>query len=171
MKKYAVLFAAILITISIVSCQKEATGENPVTASFALGKNNTHPLPFEGEYTTSAHILTGPPMLQQEITGEGHASHLGKSSFVALSTLNLTTAPPFSLGGTATFTAANGDEFYTTFTGTATPNNEGGNVVVMQHTITSGTGRFANATGSFEGMTVAYPGHTEGSITYQGTIR
>jgi hypothetical protein len=143
-------------------------GGNALTAS-PTEKGATS-VPIKGEYTTRAQVLSGPPFLQQRVTGHGQLSHLGKSSFVALTTLNLTTPPPFSLGGTAVFTAANGDEFYTTFSGTATPNGAGANEVEMVHTISGGTGRFAGATGSFTGYTVAVPGHAEGTITSEGTI-
>lgn len=126
--------------------------------------------PLKGAYHTNSQILSGPPMLATRITGIGQSSHLGKGTFVANSILNLTTAPPFSLGGTAVFTAANGDEFYTSFTGTAIPNGTGANQIEMHHTITGGTGRFENASGSFSGYTVAVPGHSNGYITYEGNI-
>ena len=109
-------------------------------------------------------------MLQQQITGVGNMSHMGNSTFVALATLNFTTPPPFQLGGTALFTAANGDTFTTSFAGTATPNGQGANEVLMTHTITGGTGRFSDATGTIVGHTIAVPGHAEGFITYEGTI-
>lgn len=133
-------------------------------------KSQLYHLPFKGSYHTTAQILTGPPVMQQQITGSGTSSHLGKSSFVANSTINFTTPPPFLLGGTAVFTAANGDQIFTSFSGSATPAGTGMNEVEMVHTITGGTGRFSNASGSFTGHTIAIPGHSNGFITHEGTI-
>jgi hypothetical protein len=171
MKK--LIFLSLVISSSyLLSCQKESFEDNTINNQNPVASNAkmATALPFKGTYTTSSEILQPAPFLQTRITGLGQASHLGKSSFVALSTLNLTTAPPFRLGGTATFTSANGDEFYTTFTGTAIPNGQGALNVSMSHTITGGTGIFKSATGSFEGYTVAVPGHSEASIDHAGTI-
>jgi hypothetical protein len=156
----------------LLSCQKEKFENNAMNHQNLVASNAkmATALPFRGTYTTSSEILQPAPFLLTRITGIGQASHLGKSSFVALSALNLTTPPPFLLGGTATFKAANADEFYTTFQGTATPNGQGALNVSMSHTITGGTGIFKNARGSFEGYTVAVPGHTEASIDHVGTI-
>ncbi len=129
-----------------------------------------HNVPFKGTHTTVTERLSGPPLLQLRITGTGHATHLGQGTFVALSTLNLTTAPPFTLGGTATFNAANGDSFYTSFSGTATPLEDGTMSVVMTHEVTGGTGRFKDAGGMFTGETIGSLTNPEGVITYDGYI-
>ena len=170
--KKLISLSLVIASCCLLSCQKEAFEDQAMDNQnlVALNAKVEKTLPFKGTYTTSSEILQPAPFLHTRITGIGQASHLGKSSFVALSALDLTTAPPFQLGGTATFTAANGDEFYTTFTGTATPNGQGALNVSMSHTITGGTGIFENAKGSFEGYTVAVPGHTEASIDYVGTI-
>ncbi len=154
MKQLSVLLF-VFASMYFLSCEKETNKKTP----------------FKGTYETTSQILNGPPMLKQRITGTGHATHLGKSSFVAISTVNLTTPPPFNLGGTATFYAANGDEFYTTFTGTSTPIDGGRSNVVVNHTITGGTGRFDDASGSFVGTTIANPALPTGSINYEGYIR
>jgi hypothetical protein len=89
---------------------------------------------------------------------------------VALSTVDLTTPPPFGFGGPATFYAENGDVFYTTFKGTLTPNADGTSTAVMTHNITGGTGRFAKATGTFKGSTIVDPESPIGTITNEGII-
>jgi hypothetical protein len=170
--KQLISLSLVIASCYLLSCQKERFEDNPMNNQNIVASNAKaeKALPFKGTYTTSSEILQPAPFLHTRITGIGQASHLGKGSFVALSALDLTTAPPFHLGGTATFTAANGDEFYTTFTGTATPNGQGALNVSMSHTITGGTGKFKNAEGIIEGYTVAVPGHTEASIDYVGTI-
>ena len=172
--KQLISLSVVITSCLLLSCQKdviqkqeEINNKNPVLAAKS---SKVKDRPFTGSYTTSSEILQPPPFLKTRITGAGHATHLGNGTCVALSTLDFSTQPPFQLGGTATFTAANGDEFYTTFTGTSTPNVQGTFDIINTHMITGGTGRFQNATGSFVGYTVAFPGHTEGSIDYNGTI-
>ncbi len=172
--KQLVSLSVVITSCLLLSCQKhviqkeeEINNENLVLTAKASKEKDR---PFTGSYTTSSEILQPPPFFKTRITGTGHATHLGNGTFVALSTIDFTTQPPFHLGGTATFTAANGDEFYTTFTGTSTPNGQGTFDIINAHVITGGTGRFQNATGNFVGYTVAFPGHAEGSIDYDGTI-
>ena len=95
----------------------------------------------------------------------GNATHLGRFTVTA----DWTLAQPAGFG-TSTWTAANGDEFSTSFTRPA--------VVVPPtitftetHTITGGTGRFANASGTFtvvqtRGLSMPY----NNSATIDGTI-
>jgi hypothetical protein len=171
MKTYAFLLPIVAMVITFTSCEEKFTHEEQqLLVSKSMITEQKKAVPFKGEYTTTGNILVGPPLVKQEITGYGQSSHLGKSTFVAYSTVNLSTPPPFQVSGTAIFTAANGDAFYTSVTGTAMPNGQGANNVVINSIITGGTGRFKNATGSFVGSTVAVPGHTEGVITYEGTI-
>jgi len=114
--------------------------------------------------------LNGPPLILQKITGNGQSTLLGESTFIAFSTLNLTTPPPFKLGGTSTSYAANGDVFYTSFTGTATPGPNGALTLVINHTITGGTGRFNNAGGSFISNAIADTKIPIGTVTNDGYV-
>lgn len=158
----------------LVSCQKETvlqpTGEEQVVSAMKNGNNEAKMVPIKGSYITTNEILAPAPMLRQRITGIGESSHLGEGTFVAIATLNLTTPPPFNLFGTATFYAANGDTFFTEFTGTSTPVGNGVLSVVINHTITGGTGRFENATGNIVGLALANPAIPTGTTTYEGTI-
>jgi hypothetical protein len=84
----------------------------------------------------SAHLLAS-----------GNATHLGRFTMDYSHRVNLLTLSGI---GTAIFTAANGDAFTTTVQGTATPTNSPTAFTVAEtHTITGGTGRFADARGSF----------------------
>lgn len=170
MKKYYFILACMALFIGFTACTKSITNEDDQLMISSSAKKTEKQLPIKGTYTTSARILVGPPIMQQEITGYGESSHLGRSMFIAFPTIYFTTPPPFSNSGTTIFKAANGDEFYTTFTGTVTPNPDGSNTVVMNHIINGGTGRFKQASGNFTGFTIGVPGHSEGTITYEGTI-
>ena len=72
--------------------------------------------------------------------------------------------------GTYEFTAANGDTLIATFTGQASLVSPGVLSVLDTATITGGTGRFADATGSFtaERIFVMATGEITGS--FEGTI-
>jgi len=172
MKKQLFFFSVILVPVFLVSCQKELSSKKDISeiATRSVNAKATPAKPFKGEYTTTVQVLSGPPQLRQRITGNGHATHLGESSFVANNTIYITPPPPFQAAGTTVFVADNGDEFYTSFTGTSTPGPNGTSTVVVHHTITGGTGRFSDATGTFTGNTIANPALPTGTITYEGTI-
>jgi len=98
-------------------------------------------LPFKGTYEGLETVGTVPS--HHHLDATGNTTHLGRFTVTADWTLG-----PTGGSGTSTWTAANGDEFSTSFTRLA--------VVVPPtitftetHTITSGTGRFANASGTF----------------------
>ncbi len=152
----SLLFCVLASMFLILSCKKE--------------KSQPKCSPIKASYTTTNEILSPPPMLQQRITGTGHSTHLGESKFVAISTVNLTTPPPFKLAGTATFYAADGDAFYTVFTGTSSPNSDGTSNVVINHDISGGTGTFKHATGKFTANAIADPKKPLGSVTSEGYI-
>jgi len=165
------LFAS---TYFLISCKKEAISElkedsNSITSkkNESVSKKNKDK-PFKGSYVTRAEFLQGPAV--QRITGIGHATHLGRSVFVANAIVNFSTPPPFAITGTAVFTAANGDQFYTRFTGTNTPTGNGTSRGVINHTITGGTGRFEDATGSFTGIALVDAASPTNSVTFEGSI-
>ena len=78
--------------------------------------------------------------------GTGNATYLGKYTEHVVLQINLLT---MSSTGTATFTAANGDTLSASVVGQATRTGPTTLSVVEVYTITGGTGRFADATGSF----------------------
>jgi len=138
--------------------------------SFMCKKDVVNTVAFEATYTTSNELIDPPPLLKQRITGLGKSNELNISKFVAISTQNTGTPPPFKLSGPCTYYADNGDVFYSEFTGTATPNAEGTITVQMTHTITGGTGKFAHASGSLAGITYVDPKMPTASISCKGTI-
>ena len=107
---------------------------------------------LKGRYETqSSPIDATPTELRVKITGEVKISHLGKSTLLAFTTVNLTPPPPFNLSATSTMVAANGDEIYTEATGTLMPVGNNKREITIYHTIVGGTGRFRNAKGSLIG--------------------
>jgi hypothetical protein len=101
-------------------------------------------------------------------TGGGEATHLGRftATFHALVTIPAGTAV-----GEFTFVAANGDRLFATFTGQSTPTSVAGVVSIHEiATITGGTGRFADATGSFTIDRSLNQGTHVSSGSFSGTI-
>jgi hypothetical protein len=90
-------------------------------------------------------------------TGEGTArfAHLGKSTFSSNYTITLTGPTTFSVAGTQTIVAANGDMLFMTFTGTGVTTGAFGvgqtSETTVVYTVTGGTGRFADADGTLTG--------------------
>jgi len=120
-------------------------------------------LPFEGTYEGLETVGTVPS--HHHLDATGNATHLGRFTVAADWTLAAT-----GNFGTSTWTAANGDEFSTSFarSGVAVPPTI---TFTETHTITSGTGRFANASGTFtvvqtRGLSMPY----NNSATIDGTI-
>ncbi len=159
MKRHSVSFHSFLVIFLLA------------TVSFiAVKKNKQKTVAFEASYTTTKEVLEPAPMLKQRITGIGKSTELDISKFVAVSTQNTGTPPPFKLSGTSTFYADNGDTFYTTFSGTSTPNTDGTMTVEMTSTITGGTGKFEHASGSVAGKTIVDPKKPTASINCKGNI-
>ena len=157
-------------SIGVFSCQKETLSPGEEIASSVNSNNVNHenPVPFIGDYVTTAEFLQGPAV--QRITGVGQATHLGQNTFVANATVNFSTPPPFAIAGTSTFTAANGDKFYTQFTGTATPTENGTSRSIINHTIIGGTGRFENVTGCLTGISIFNAANPTNTVSYTGIL-
>ena len=126
------------------------------------GKGSSE-LPFKGTYEGLETVETVPSHHHLDATGNG--THLGRFTVTADWTLAAT-----GNFGTSTWTAADGDEFSTSFArrGVVAPPTI---TFTETHTITSGTGRFANASGTFtvvqtRGLSMPY----NNSATLDGTI-
>ena len=120
-------------------------------------------LPFTGTYEGLETVGTVPS--NHHLDATGNATHLGRFTVTA----DWTLAPTGNFG-TSTWTAANGDEISTSFTrsGVVVPPTI---TFTETHTITSGTARFANASGAFtvvqtRGLSMPY----NNSATIDGTI-
>jgi hypothetical protein len=158
MKKRNVLQKAFLLIAALGLISASCKKDTPTTVAFTA------------TYTTSNELIDPPPMLKQKITGIGTSNELNITKFIAISTQNTGTAPPFKLNGKCTWYAEGGDVFYSDFAGTATPGTDGTITVAMTHTISGGTGKFIHASGTIEGKTIADPKKPTASIDSKGTI-
>ncbi len=121
---------------------------------------------LEGDFTITP---LDPPFLSVLVDATGKATHLGKFTLEIPHVVNVTNSTAI---GSYEFTAANGDTLTADFTGQAMPTDTPGVLAIVETaTITGGTGRFADATGSFisERLIDTVAGTTAGS--FKGTIR
>lgn len=143
LKNFSILLV-LALTIGITSC----------------GKKKHEPIPFKASYVTDSPK----PNL---ITGTGEGTIVGKSTF---SLIEDDSNFPL-LVGTATITAANGDQIFSTHTGSAVgPDDKGVLLITNYNTITGGTGRFKGASGSFVAHAIANVNYTTGTVTFDGSI-
>ena len=120
---------------------------------------------LEGVYTLS---FPAPLVLSVSGTGTGNATHLGQYTFEYDELVDLSTGAGT---GTYEFTAANGDTLTATWTGRGFPTPDPDVLAIVENaTITGGTGRFADAGGTFtverlfDFTTNSGPGSFEGTI-------
>ena len=166
---FAILFCVFLTLISfliIPGCQKNNSVKEGRSSNSQTVHNKKHKtVPFYANLTTSIQII-GQQVRSQ---GTGTATHLGKTTFEVQATVNFAVQPA-QINGTATFTAANGDQFFTAFSGVTRPNGTGAIVGDFNHEITGGTGRFTNISGSLTGHSVHQIGLQSGSLIFEGMI-
>jgi hypothetical protein len=127
-------------------------------------------VPFKGslEGVVTITPLT-PPFVAVLVEATGNATHLGEFTLEIPHVVNRANGTAI---GFYRFVAANGDTLTADFTGQAMPTSTPGVLYIKETaTITGGTGRFANATGSFvcERLFDTGAGTTTGS--FKGTIR
>lgn len=130
-------------------------------------------VPFSGSLEGLATITPlGPTSVAVDIDGAGNATQLGRYTVDVPHLVNPQTR---IANGSYVFVAANGDTLTATFTGQATPTATPGVLTIVEMaTITGGTGRFSDATGSFTArrvfnqITGVTTGSFEGSIASPG---
>ena len=117
------------------------------TITFTDSSRADTAVPFRGQIQGVEIATVEFPLLFVDATATGNASHLGRFGMTYEITVNLVT---HDTSGSAVFTAANGDQLFTDVVGHGTSNGDNTVASVVEiHTIAGGTGRFAEATGSF----------------------
>ena len=113
-------------------------------AALGATKGTDRPVNGHSTSTTTVDLATGTGVSD----GSGPLSHLGLSTFHNdFTSFTLTGPNTFSFTLTASIVAANGDVIFTTATGTGTLTATGSEATLVS-TITGGTGRFADASGT-----------------------
>ena len=147
-----------------------------VLASVQL-TTTAQPVPLKGSSSNQAisAVPIDPEHLFVTTVGSGHGTHLGKFDLLSPHVAGLV---DFSVEGDLILTAANGDELHATLDGNLAPFvDETGHVYLVGDipgTITGGTGRFANANGTFtfsivfDTATLSSETQINGTIDYAG---
>jgi hypothetical protein len=124
--------------------------------------------PFKGTVNAVETGVTVFPIRSITREGGGTATYLGQYTEHITGQINLVTR---HLTGAATFTAANGDTLTATVDGQATQTATAGVLSVVEvYTITGGTGRFADATGTFTLHSTVTQATGVSSGTFSGVI-
>jgi hypothetical protein len=141
-----------------VGTAKSATAAQPFKGSFTLGEGT-------GEFVPPSTVVV-------QVPGTGNATHLGRFTATFDIQIDVSHETTQTSTGTLHLVAADGDRVFSTLVGTATVAGDIASIVETC-TITGGTGRFADATGSFvvERSTnlatgAAPPGSFDGTISY-----
>ena len=173
MKSLTPLLAVGLLLVAGCSEETPLQGNMPDPALEPIigieNVSNSDPkmVPFRGEYDeTFEQVSFEFPFNNIEISGVGEATHLGNSTIFGPLQINVTNGAET---GTIVFTAPNGATFSTVFVGVALVD---GNDITGEGewTVTGGTGRFKNLTGS---GTASFTGTLEppvGQISFDGEI-
>lgn len=128
-------------------------------------------VPFKGTWTGST--ISAVPLTADQVfvvaDGPGQATIVGK--FV-LTVPHITFLSTGGVEGTQVFVAANGDTLTATFAGALAPNADGNLEGILPATISGGSGRFANASGSYAFHIIARPAAFgyDSTATIDGTI-
>jgi hypothetical protein len=145
------------------------------SASLARGAHQVLARPLSGRCSTIVTRLAPPPIEVQRIEYTCRISHLGLSHAVVIQTLDVATGDITNAGD---FVAANGDKLSSNFAGTATLSfTDPANATVRVHgtqSISPGTGRFVQATGTANLVGSAHinliTGSATGEFTLDGTL-
>ena len=144
----------VLLTVVVITGSSFQKKTIRISSHSLLGNS----VPFEGKFTFSFGA--------NGVSGAGIASHIGR--FILVEQNNDEGFPVIT--GTATLTAANGDQIFANHTGLVQVLGNGTADVNSEFTITGGTGRFVGATGSFESHGPANLALGTGSSDFEGTI-
>jgi hypothetical protein len=125
-------------------------------------------LPFKGQLQSTEHVVSEDATgALRHLDGTGNATHLGRFTLSADFTVIMATG---NATGAATWTAANGDQIRVSVVGHGDIVEFPIVTIVETHTITGGTGRFADASGTItiERSANILTGVSSGSLS--GTI-
>ena len=152
----AITFAGLILAIAIL------------TPASALGKAKGAERPLK--FTVSATNVVNLETLTNHYAGTEIASHAGKGTIEGNGSSKFSGFNTLEYHDSWVFTAANGDKLFGTSTGTVTGGPEGllhSQESVLVQTITGGTGRFQNASGTFTGTYhLARISSAEGDVTF-----
>jgi hypothetical protein len=140
-----------------------------VSAALVAAASMRKETPLKGSFKALETSQPNLPIVHVTAIGSGEATQLGRFTVSYQVDVNVQTGA--GTGLSAEFVAANGDSLFAEGTGQASPSGTPGTVnIIENYTITGGTGRFANASGTFTVERVASETTGETSGTLSGNI-
>jgi len=134
-----------------------------------LAASASKPLPFKGSLKALETYQANGPTVFVTATGAGEGTQLGRYTVSYEVEVDLPTGT--GTGLSSHFVAANGDSLFAEGSGQATPTEDPSVFLIAEtYTITGGTGRFENASGSFTLNRVVNLATGVTSGTMNGTI-
>ncbi len=185
MSKLNYVFILSLVLLFFTGCTEEEILPKSLDTGDDISLKNTktkHFVPFKATFEVYIDKVTHiPPPLpkEQNVIGNGNATHLGKTELFMEQKWWPPHAPPLippwtGTGiGEITFTAANGDILLAEYNN-ATGFHKTNNLVILKFTgyfKNGGSGRFANAQGSFEYYGEYNPMINKAIATLRGKIK
>jgi hypothetical protein len=140
-----------------------------VSAALVAAASMRNETPLKGSFKALETSQPDLPIIHVTATGSGEATQLGRFTVSYQVDVNVQTGA--GTGLSAQFVAANGDSLFAEGTGQASPTGTPGTVnIIENYTINGGTGRFANASGTFTVERVANEATGETTGTLSGNI-
>jgi hypothetical protein len=167
---------AMLIALPMLAACSENATTAPGTSLLAhsesnRGEDRARAVPFDGRCETALTVVGGTASsVNLHITYVCQFEHLDLTTAVAEQVVTFTGPTSAVASNTTTYTAANGDQLYAAWTGTATSSGPD-NTFSGRETYTGGTGRFAGASGSAWISGTASFATGTGQFTSRGTLR
>ena len=162
--------AAFALATVTAACGEIANPVQPSASGSGLSLRAASEVPFNGRLD-GVYTLTflGPTSLFVSGEGTGNGTMLGRFTFEYDELVNLSTGTG---DGSYELTAANGDTITADWSGYGLPTDDPNVLLVVENaTITGGTGRFANASGSFTVERMFDFTTNSGGGSFKGTMR
>ena len=163
--KGSLVVSGVFSLFLLTGCSAPTAPSSGAPAGLA-GTNAAPSVPFKGSFDGTQTVTPGtPPFVTVQMRAEGEGSHVGRFEIALPHTVNFATA---TATGICTIVAADGSTLVASFTGRA----QVGPIVsiVEQATMTGGTGRFADASGTFTIRRTFNPATGQTSGEFEGTL-
>jgi len=153
-----ILFGTIIMVLAS-SCKKD---NEPIKNAVS----------FNAQFITSSEtIQPGNPIQKDHITGNGDGTPIGKATFDATVSYDLSGSSPLKITGVQTITTSTGDKIYSTIDAySPDPDENGDFYTIGSETITGGTGKYAHAKGTLTFIAKGNLDSSAGNNSLEGSI-
>jgi hypothetical protein len=165
---------AVVVALPLAACQGSPggslTGPSALSAPGGAGSARIENAPFEGRDSGTLELGVGscvPGLAPLRTSTTGTGTLIGAYAFETQECFDLAA---LTFSGSFTITAANGDTLVGAYAGYLTGRDGPTSLYAFTATVTGGTGRFEQATGTFSGTGQGNLSTLEESRSFSGTI-